>query len=272
MSDTYTPFAPATYNPNEVARQGWGMANSGTREEQLLVAFYPDKVLNKFKSESEGKPVWETRDFITISHPGENLNVVRRQATDQDKQRFARHWDAYQRGVTQVPDGVPLNLLFPSKPHIVETLRGYNIHTIEQLAKLSAHGIGSVGMGCQEWVNAAQKYMVHAEKGVDHHKFETAMAAKDKQIATLTRQLADLAELVNQKTAPRQAMHQTRPGSMGGDDFDYQSEMIGKAHASADPSQANLQPPAQFVQDLSGETRSKPRGRPAGSKNKPKET
>lgn len=263
MSDSYTPFAPIQYDQAAVSRQGWGMANSGSNDEQLIVAFYPYSQLNKFKSNAEGKPVYETKDFVSISHPGETMNVVKREATEGDKRRFARHWNAYQQGKNQVPDGVPLTLLFPSAPHIVETLRGYNIHTVEQLANLSAHGIGSVGMGCQEWVNGAKRYMERADKGVNHHKFEMALAEKDRDIATLKRQIQELSNLVNSRTAPQINM-QTH---------DFQSEQIANSHMSADPSQSSLQPPAQFVQNLASEVQpSKPRGRPAGSKNKPKET
>lgn len=270
MSDTYTAFPVIQYDQNAVSRQGWGMANSGPNDEQLIVAFYPYSQLNKFKSNAEGKPVYETKDFVSIQHPGENLNVVKHEATEQEKRRFARHWAAYQQGKNQVPDGVPLTLLFPSSPHIVETLRGYNIHIVEQLANLSAHGIGSVGMGCQEWVNGAKRYMERAEKGVNHHKFETALAEKDREIATMKRQIADLSQMMQQRSAP----------SINMQTHDFQSEQIGKVHASADPTQANLQAPAQFVQNLANEVHPtqgvqiaivKPRGRPKGSRNLPKE-
>lgn len=264
MSDTYTPFDPITYDQAAVSRQGWGMANSGAKEEMLIVAFYPHSQLNKFKSLQEGRPVHESKDFITIQHPGENLNKVVREATENDKRRFARQWHQYTQGKNQIPDGIPLSLLFLAAPHIVETLRGYNIHTVEQLANLSAHGIGSIGMGAQEWVNGAKRYMERADKGIDHHKFEAAMKERDTQIATLTRQVAELSQIANQRVA------QPNPPTM--QNYDFQSEMIGKSHASAADSTAMTQPPAQFVQDLSGEVApSKPRGRPAGSKNKPKE-
>lgn len=264
MSDTYTAFDPLSYDHAAVSRQGWGMASSGAKEEQLIVAFYPHAVPNKFKSAQEGRPISETRDYITIQHPGENLNKVVREATEQDKRRFPRQWHLYQQGKSQVPDGVQLNLLFPTQPHIVEMLRGYNIHTVEQLANLSAHGIGTVGMGCQEWVNGAKRYMERAEKGVDHHKFEAAIAEKDREIATMKRQIAELAQLVNRNVV------QANPPNL--QTHDFQSEMIGNAHASATDSTAMTQPPAQFVQDLSNEVHpSKRLGRPPGSKNKPKE-
>ncbi len=266
MSDTYTPFAPLRYDQQAVSRQGWGIAASGPGDDQLMVGFYKRSVLNKFKSQQQGTPVHEGRDFIKIQHPGESLNIVDREVTDQDKQRWPQKWSQYLQNITQIPDGVPLNLLYPSKPEIVETLRGYNIQTVQQLQKLSGHAIGTIGMGCQEWVNAAAKYMEQADKGVDHHKFNQAMNAKDQQIKTLQRQIEELTRLVQtQMSQPSQPRAMPPP-----QDFDYQTEQLNASHASADDSQAFLQPPAQFVQDLSGSVEPpKRKGWPKGKPRKP---
>lgn len=260
MSDTYTPFAPIKYDQAAVARQGWGVAASGPSDDQMTVGFYRKDVINAAKSREAGKPVYESRDYVKISHPGEaNLQVTDVPVNENHVQRFPRQWAQYQNGVQQVPDGVPITLLFPAHPHIATTLRGYNIHTVEQLANLSAQGISSIGMGALDWVNGAKRYMERASKGVDHHKFETMVAAKDQEIATLKRQMQELTQLVHSR-------NQTPPNPQN---YDFQTAQINQTHASADDSQALLQAPAQFVQDLSGQV-TKRRGRPPGSANKPK--
>lgn len=261
MSDTYTNFAPLKYDQAAVSRQGWGMATSGPGDDQLMVGFYRRSVLNKAKSQAQGTPVHEGRDYIKIQHPGETLNVVDREVTPNDKARWPQKWAQYEQNVSQTPDGVPINLLFPTKPEVETTLRGYNIHTVEQLANLSAHGISTIGMGAQDWVNGAKKYMERASKGVDHHKFESALAAKDQEISTLKRQMQELTTLVHQRNQPQ-------PNAQS---YDFQTAQINQVHASADDTQAVLQSPAQFVQDLSGQVEPpKRRGRPPGSANKPK--
>jgi hypothetical protein len=237
-----------------------------------MVGFYKRSVLNKFKSNEQGKPVHEGRDFIKIQHPGESLNIVDREVTEQDKQRWPQKWSQYIQNIAQIPDGVPLNLLYPSKPEIVETLRGYNIQTIQQLEKLSGHAIATIGMGCQEWVNAAAAYMKQADKGVDHHKFNAAMNAKDQQIKTLQRQIEELTQLVQKRMAEPNEPRPT-PRLPVSETYDYQTEQINQVHASADDSQAFLQPPVQFVQDLSGSVEPRKRkGWPKGKPRKPKET
>ncbi len=254
MND-FTEFAPLRYDQEAIARQGWGMASSGATDDRLLVGFYKRSVLNKAKSAVEGKPIYEGRDYVKIQHPGEKENVVDRPVQDSDKHRWPRLWANYLQGINQAPDGVPINLLFPAKPEIESTLRGYNIHTVEQLANLSAHGISAVGMGCQEWVNAAAKYMERAEKGVDHHKFETAMAAKDAQIAQLQRQIAEVTALVRQQQAETPA---TITATMQSSVFDLQSAQIAAMHPSTtDPF---TPPPATFHTDLSQQVQQPRRG------------
>lgn len=257
MSDAFTDFRPSTgIDRASLDAHGYGMVQYGPGDEKLIVGFYRRSVINSAKSRELGKPVHEGQDYVKIEHPGETLNKVDRPVTDQDRQRFPRQWAMYMQGKQDVPDGIPISLLFPAKPEIEATLRGYNINTVEQLANLSAHAISTVGMGCQDWVNGAKRYLERAEKGVNHHKFEAALATKDQQIAALQRQLNDLSALIQTKTAaPPQ-------------NFDAQTAQINAVHQSAD--MPFTPEPAQFVQDLSIEAKPK-RGRPKGSTNKPKE-
>ena len=252
-----TEFRPMTgMDSASIASQGYGMVQYGPGDDKLLAGFYKKSVLNAAQSRAEGRPIYNGVDFVKIQHPGETLNVVDRPATEQDKQRFSRQWAQYSAGVTQIPDGVPLNQLFPDKPQIVDMMRGYNIHTVEQLSNLSGQAISTVGMGCQEWVNLAKRYMERAEKGVDHHKFETAMAKKDAEIAALRRQVEEISALVRQgqSQAPR-AMPQMPVVD------DLQTMQINTAHQSNE----GLTPlPAQFHTDLSPQVQPAPRrpGRP----------
>lgn len=248
-----TEFRPMTgMDQASISSQGYGMVQYGPTDDKLIVGFYKKSVLNAARSRAEGKPVHEGRDFVKIQHPGETLNIVDRPVNESDMQRWPQKWAQYQAGIRQIPDGVPINLLFPNKPEIETTLRGYNIHTVEQLASLSAQGISTVGMGAQDWVNAAQRYMERASKGVDHHKFETALAKKDAEIAALTRQIAEVTALVRQQQSKPAAPPQN---------VDFQTAQINATHQSG--TEPFTPEPAQFVQDLSGMTATpKRRGRP----------
>lgn len=252
MAD-FTEFAPLKYDQNAVAQQGYGMAYSGPTDDRLIVGFYKKSIHNPAKSREVGTPQHEDVNFVKIQHPGETLNIVDRPARADDAQRWPRQWHQFIQNVEQKPDGIPISLLFPDKPSIVATLRGYNIHTVEQLANLSAEGISRVGLGCQEWVNAAARYVERAEKGVSHHKFEAELAKKDEQLRAMQRQIADLTALVQQAQKPAPNV-QT---------YDFQSAQIAATHQSNEPFVPEA---ANFVTDLSSQVQPKRRGRPPGQR------
>jgi hypothetical protein len=249
MSDVTEFRAPTSMDMASIAQQGFGMVQYGPGDDKLIVGFYKKSVHNVAQSRLEGKPVYEGRDYVKIEHPGEgNLNRVDRPVQESDMRRWPRHWAHYQAGITQIPDGIPLSLLFPDKPQIVDMMRGYNIHTVEQLSNLSAQAISTVGMGAQDWVNAAKRYMERADKGVSHHQHEKALADRDQKIATLERQVAEVTALVQQQRRPVDP------------NYDFQTAQINNTHQSVEPF---TPPAANFVQDLS--TQVQPRrgpGRP----------
>lgn len=253
----FTEFAPIKYDAQEVAQRGYGMASSGPTDDRLIVGFLNRSIQNEFKSREQGAPIFEDHVFVKIQHPGETLNIVERPVREDDKRRWPRQWQQFVSGSSQAPEGIPISLLFPAKPHIAMTLKGYNIHTVEQLANLSAQGIGTVGMGCTEWVNGAKRYLEHAEKGVSHHKFQTEIETLTRANATLTRQVEELMALVHQRSKPA-----PNPQT-----YDFQTEQLNAVHQSEVTPEAPQ--PVQFVRDLSTETTPR-RGRPPGSKNKEK--
>jgi len=103
------------------------------------------------------------------------MNQIDRPLRADDKVRFKQYWDNFQLQKAQVPEGTPIDLLFPNNPAIADTLRGYGIYTIQQLANLTAHAVDSVGMGGQEYVNKAKKYLEAATSGKEVVKMQEDM-------------------------------------------------------------------------------------------------
>lgn len=275
MSDVgFTEFAPMNApDLNQLRTQHYAMVSSGVKDDGKIVGFYYKPLLNAAKSRGEGRPVYDNIVHVKIMEPGDKLSVVDRPAVDSDKQRWPMQYNQFTMGKKQVSEGAPLDLLFPDKPNIVATLNNFNIQTIEQLAALSAHSISTVGMGAQDWVNKAASWIKMSEKGVDHHKFNTAMQAKEDEISALKMQVKQLSDQMQSILMQRQ--QQTQP-QMPPQNYDHQSSLI--ANTMKEDFSGEVLPPAQFnhgmeVPDLSNETiAAKRRGRPAGSKNKPKET
>ena len=161
---SYDGFAP----PRQISWTGdVGMAQYGPSDDRLFVAFYTKPVHNPIQSAAAGTPIFEDRDFVRIQHPGETLNIIDRPVVQSDKARWPRHWAAYLEKKSQVPDGTPIDLLFPAHPAVAQNLRGLGIFTIEQCAHLSSQAMDTIGMGAQEYVNRAQEYLNGAVSGAN---------------------------------------------------------------------------------------------------------
>lgn len=163
-------FAPATginWNPGGLS----GTVKYGD-DRNLLVMFYNRSVEVPSESAEKGRRICRDEIYVTIQHPGESLNKIDRPATDQDKHRFRDSWSKFLQNRTQIPEGTPIDLLFPNHPSVAENLRAYGVYTIEQCAGLSAHAIDSIGRGGQEYVNRSKRYLDSATKGAGFHALQ----------------------------------------------------------------------------------------------------
>lgn len=260
------------YDPQEVHARGAAMAKPLHGDDQLFVQFDYFPSLNRAQSRAQGRPVYDNDVWVKIITPGEaKVQEVHRKANELDKRRFPRQWMAFQQGRPQITEGTMLEHLFPDQPNKVKMLNHYNIFTIEQLANLNATAQQQIGMGALQDTQKAQQYIAQAEKGVNYHKFNTQMEAKDQQISALTQQ-------VQQLSAQMQAMMQAQQQPVMQPQFVERPQIPAPAMA-----QALMQPDAfMATPDLSQQVAypapnqvaaPAPRrgGRPKGSKNKPKE-
>jgi len=133
-------------------------------DDQLLVRFYRDIKQNHAKTEEAGRPMYDEVDWIEIHQPGNKLISIMRIATDKDKQRFSRHWQAYQSRESQEElSGTPLEQ-WPgiTKAQIAE-LKYLNVRSIEQLVNLSDGNTRTI-MGIESIKRSAKAYLAAADQ------------------------------------------------------------------------------------------------------------
>jgi hypothetical protein len=223
---------------------GVGMVEYGGGDGGMVVMFFNKEHHNPQKSLAQGSPQFDNQVFVRVHPPGERLSIVERPARSDDVRRWPRQWEQFQRNSEQIPDGTPIQLLYPEKPAIAATLRAGGVHTVEQCANMSAHAIENTGMGCQAWVNAAQNYIKVASKGVGLAKFRSELEDRDRQIKVLQTQVHDLTNMVKEMQAARvqmaDAMGQAviaggmmRPQHMPNVAFDPQLHQINNTSAGA---------------------------------------
>lgn len=279
MSDVgYTEFQPHAINTQEINSRGFAMAPAGVRDDGKIVGFRYEKEFNAQKSAAAGVRQFDDKVYVRIQNPGEK-DYIDREVREEDKRRWPNQWAAFIQGRKYVMQGTPLDLLFPDRPSICATLEQFNIHTVQQLANLDANAIGRVGIGAQEWVNKAQAYLKMAEKGVDFHRFNAERQKWSEEKAAMQKQINDLAGQLQQVVQAQRNQPMQQGYGMPQQGYDAQSHLIGNSMAERYPAMQTVPTPViPEAPDLGSQVSSPAtqpaprRGRPAGSKNKPKET
>ena len=122
----------------ELAARATGMDGGVVRfgtENQVYVRFYRGTKRDNFASQQAGHPVDRAVDMVEIRQFGEKDSTIS-EVNDEHRMRWPNSWLRYQQGREQIPDGTPLDMLFPRNPEVVSTLKANHIHTIEALAAL----------------------------------------------------------------------------------------------------------------------------------------
>jgi hypothetical protein len=159
---------------------------------------------NAVKSEEAGRPIYENKVVLFVRHPGERDETAVAMR-EHHKWEFQRQWAAFEAGNAPEADGTPLSVLFPADPAIVQHMRGCHVFTVEQLADLTAEGQRRVGMGVQEYVGRAQKFMDAAERAAPMHQMDAALRQRDEEIEALKAQVAMLADAATRRGRKRAA-------------------------------------------------------------------
>lgn len=232
-----------------------GTVQYGGGDSSMVVMFYVRPVPNPAKAAETGRPYFDDKVFVRIHPPGERLNIIDREATQQDKQRFGMQWHQFEQNRPQIANGTPIEMLFAATPSVAAALKASGVHTVEQCAELSAHAIETIGMGGQNWVNSAKRYLEVADKGVKGSQLKKALDEKDLQITSLSHKIVLLETELNQlrdksmqsvTMADVQQMISNQGGAQGkrptfptdqrhlSKPFDAQTAQINDTHATRD--------------------------------------
>jgi len=191
-------------SPTNITWQGHtGIVEYGN-DRNLVVMFYNRAQHHPGKSNDAGRPVYEDVAYVRMHPPGERLNIIDRPAKGDDARRFPNQWNQFVQNKKQVPDGTPVDLLYPEYPSIGALLRSHGVHTVEQCASLSGPAIDSIGMGAQRYSNDAQKYLEAAGRGVKASQLRHELEERDGRIRVLERQITDMKDIIDQLQNQRQ--------------------------------------------------------------------
>ena len=234
--------------------------------ERINVTFYRKAVIDNEKSRQHGAPFRVAQDYVRIQHPGER-DYVDRPVTDFDRNRWPDKWQQYTRNQEQVPDGTPIDVLLPLHPDIAANMHEMGVHTLEQMADITAEGLARVGMGGQQIQNKAKKFLEHAQKGVALHVMEKALADRDSKLEVQANQIKLLQDQLNRVMAQLAGVpNSTIPVAPPSIAAAYANTL---SPAPLDYKQVNQGLQENFENSVAREGVPR-RGRPPGAKNRPK--
>lgn len=165
-------------------------------DKKLYVQFYKRAVMNATKSDAEGRPIFDERDFVRILVPG-SKDVLDVRADQQYINRFPTQWQKYQNQQQQAVSGTPLEAWPALSVGMVAELKALNVYTVEQLAALS----DSAGQKMQAFhmlKQRAQAFLDAAAGDSKNSQLAAELQRRDEEIDILKKQMADLMAKLNE--------------------------------------------------------------------------
>jgi hypothetical protein len=165
-------------------------------DEQLLVRFFTKSREDKTASKKEGRPIFKDVEYVDIKVAGNRSGGASRPATFADKQRFPRHYAAYQQRIEAPMNGTPLAEWPLMTRTQVEELAYHNVKTVEQLVGMS-DTLAANFMGMNDLRRKGKQWLEHTEETSRINEIETLKASNDEKadrIITLETQMLSLME------------------------------------------------------------------------------
>lgn len=178
-------------------------------DDALWVEFYDSTVLETFKSEQAGRPIYSDVVMTKIRIPGNETLVIDRPMEPHDKIRFPRQWAFYQNKTHDDAGmvGTPISELPGLSKAVVENLRIAGFRTIEQGAAASDGALQGLhmaaGMAPQAFRLRCQQYLNAAADNAPMTQMAAELEKRDIEVAALQAQVKAMAEMMEKLAAAK---------------------------------------------------------------------
>lgn len=189
----------AEFSPATVTGRGNQLSVVHGGDEGLIVAFYMEPVLQGHESEKAGRPIYKDVPFIWIRFVGDRTREVRRKVDEKgkngipDPDRFPKQWSAFQRQQIQVQEGTPIEQWGPINKSLALTLKGANVHTVENLAAVPDTTLHNLGHGARVLRDKAIAWLKAAGDSAETTRLATENQDLRNELAAIKEQVAELA-------------------------------------------------------------------------------
>ncbi len=173
--------------PHEEAQKG-GKSGQGTQpgDEGTIATFYKHPVYMKYKSDQEGRPIYQDFDFISLQCSAQKHSVSTRKVTEADKKRFPHIWEAFVNDQEVKETGTAIENLPDLTGSQVLMLRGVNVPTIEALAAVPDGNANALGPGGLDLKKRAKLFLEgESENSVKLEEANSRIADLEEKIEAL---------------------------------------------------------------------------------------
>ena len=238
---------------SEFAEQAFGQV----KRSPLAIRFYVEAVENPAKSKKEGRPIFEDTEMIEIRIPGDR-DIRMRPVTDADRKNHPQLYEAFKRGQDQSKaEGTVLREWPAIRRAEAEMLMAVGIRTVEHLANAADSQLQQLGpmMGlrqkARDWLKRAEGAAIVSQLRSENDDLKARLSALEQMVTTQSREIE--AARNNGGVLPQAAPPDPQ---------------IAELKAQMAAFMAAVKP--ESVAAPTNGTPPKRRGRPPGSKNKPK--
>lgn len=179
--------------------------------------FYVQPVQDKAKSEKENRPIFVSKRFVELKHPGDKswsfveeidengLGATRRNTVEGERgedyaERFPKEWAAFKKGEERAAIGTPIEEWTAISRSRSAELKATNIFTVEEYADVQDGQLQKLGMGARAEREQARVYIAQAQGGAD----VAGMAAKIAQLTEMVERLSAAHQPSETPAAPQE--------------------------------------------------------------------
>ena len=175
-------------------------ASAREADKNLAVRFYMQAVQNEVKSVEQGRPIFDDTEMVEIRVRGDRNNVVQRPAREDDKRRFRDAYVAFRENRSQAQSGTPLSEWPVMSASMVEELKYFGFHTVEQVAKADDNAMSKMA-GLRMLRDKAVIFMEHAQGTAPLSKLQEELELTRDQLKVEQTNNAKLAAQLEELTA-----------------------------------------------------------------------
>lgn len=180
---------------------------------RLAIRFYQKEVQNTFRSEEEGRPIYDMKDFIRIEIPGDRNTIIETFVNDDHKRRFPMQWAQFlnEKAEGKLSAEVQGTLLkdWPILTSAqAQELKHYKFYTVEQIAGASDDQISKIGMlagmSPLSFRDKAKAFLANAKDSAVVQQQAEALRQRDEELRQLKEQVAQLLETKKAGRPPKE--------------------------------------------------------------------